>query len=142
MMMNTVVGRRIGLRGTIARLVVGVAMLAGAVIVGITWRDALLGLVAAPLATIAVVVARGPKRTPIRLNGPEGHCVNCTIGALAFVFLPVAALVFYGSAMLLAAARGFAGCELFAVSNSVLGRDDEIACTLFTPIDALDSHRR
>jgi len=36
------------------------------------------------------------------------------------------------------AAVGYAGCELLAFSNVVLGRDDQIACILFTPLDRLD----
>jgi hypothetical protein len=42
-----------------------------------------------------------------------------------------AALVFYGALMLLAAVRGYAGCEVLAVSNWLLGRDDQIGCMPF-----------
>lgn len=131
--------RQIGRRGSTARLIVGVVMIVGAAIAGIGLRDALLGLVVAPIVTLTVILVRGRQHSPLRLTGPEGHCLNCIIGVLAFVFLPIAALLFYGTSMLLAAARGYAGCELFAVSNTLLGRDDQIACPLFAPIDALDA---
>jgi hypothetical protein len=49
-----------------------------------------------------------------------------------------ATLIFFGSAMLLTALRGDAGCEILAPSNWLLRRDDQIACAVFTPFDALD----
>jgi len=48
-----------------------------------------------------------------------------------------AAMIFYGASMLLAASRGYAGCEVLAVSKWVLHRDDQIGCLLFAPVDAL-----
>jgi len=51
-----------------------------------------------------------------------------------------AALLFYGGSMLLAAARGYAGCEVLAVSNWLLRRDDQVGCVPFWPIDALERH--
>jgi hypothetical protein len=38
----------------------------------------------------------------------------------------------------LAAVRGHAGCEVLAVSNRVLRRDDQIGCLMFAPIGALE----
>jgi hypothetical protein len=49
-----------------------------------------------------------------------------------------AALLFYGASMLLAAARGYAGCEVLAVSNWLLRRDDQVGCLVFSPIDGLE----
>jgi hypothetical protein len=57
-------------------------------------------------------------------------------------FTSDAALLFYGASMLLAAARGYAGCEVLAVSNWLLRRDDQVGCVLFTPVDALTRGRR
>ncbi|HEV3400524.1 MAG TPA: hypothetical protein VG078_01785 [Acidimicrobiales bacterium] len=37
--------------------------------------------------------------------------------------------------MLVAAARGFAGCEVLAFSNWVLARDDQVGCLVFAPVD-------
>jgi hypothetical protein len=54
-------------------------------------------------------------------------------------FLSDAALYFYGAAMLLAAVRGYGGCEVLAVSNWLLRRDDQVGCVLFWPVDALEA---
>ncbi len=37
--------------------------------------------------------------------------------------------------MLLAAGRGYEGCELLAFPNLILGRRDAIWCPIYTPID-------
>jgi hypothetical protein len=43
--------------------------------------------------------------------------------------------------MLLAAARGYAGCEVLAVPNWLLRRDDQVGCVVFAPVDALERRR-
>jgi hypothetical protein len=129
------IARGIGPLGTGARAVAGAAMLLGAIIIGIGTLDAVLGLFVFPLAVAAVVAIRGRKATPVRLMGLEGHCINCTVAAAAFVLVPVAALLFYGGSMLVAAVRDYAGCEIFAVSNWLWRRDDQIACTVFHFVD-------
>ena len=53
-------------------------------------------------------------------------------------FTSGAALVFYGASMLLAAMRGYGGCEVLAVSNWLLRRDDQIGCMVLSPIDHLE----
>jgi hypothetical protein len=40
--------------------------------------------------------------------------------------------------MLLAAARGFAACEMLAVWNLLRSRDDRIGCPIFSPVDHLE----
>jgi hypothetical protein len=50
-----------------------------------------------------------------------------------------AALLFYGASMLVAATRGYAGCEVLAVSNWLLRRDDQIGCAPFWPVDAWEA---
>ena len=57
-------------------------------------------------------------------------------------FTSDALLAFYGMSMLLAAVRGYAGCEVLAVSNWLLGRDDQLGCLVLSPLDRLDSDRR
>ena len=52
-----------------------------------------------------------------------------------------ATLLFYGASMWLSALRGYAGCEVLAVSDWLLGRDDQVGCALFWPIDQLEHHR-
>jgi hypothetical protein len=53
-------------------------------------------------------------------------------------FTSVAALVFYGASMLLAALRGYSGCEVTAISNWMLGRDDQVGCLVLSPVDELE----
>ena len=53
----------------------------------------------------------------------------------------VALYVFFGLSMLLAALRGYDGCEILALPNLILRRQDAIWCPLYTPIDA-DERRR
>ena len=55
-----------------------------------------------------------------------------------FLVAPHPALIFYGAALLLAAARGYAGCEVLAFSNALRRRGDEIGCAVFSPIDAIE----
>jgi len=56
-------------------------------------------------------------------------------------FTSDAVLIFYGASMLLAALRGYAGCEVLAVPNWLLRGDDQVGCVLFSPVDHL-GHRR
>jgi hypothetical protein len=53
-----------------------------------------------------------------------------------------AAVIFVGTSMLLAAARGYAGCEVLAISNWVLRRDDQVGCIVFAPVDLAESQLR
>ena len=41
--------------------------------------------------------------------------------------------------MLLAALRGYGGCESLVISNWLLGRDDQLGCLVFSPIDYAES---
>ncbi len=50
-----------------------------------------------------------------------------------------AILLFYGSSLLLAAVRGYAGCESLAIANWLLRRDDQVGCVVFSPLDAAES---
>jgi hypothetical protein len=78
----------------------------------------------------------------LEATGPVGHARNLAVFLalyLTFWYAPAlevtsdAALVFYGGSMLLAALCGYAGCEVLAVSNWLLGRDDQIGCAVFCP---------
>jgi hypothetical protein len=52
------------------------------------------------------------------------------------------AMLFYGAALLVAAWRGQAGCEATVLPNAILGRDDQIGCPTFSPVDAVENHLR
>lgn len=88
---------------------------------------------------------------PLRATGPVASVANlAVVGALYLTpwYLPAlsatgdAAVIFYGASMLLAAARGYAGCEVLAVSNWLLRRDDHVGCLVFAPIDAAERRWR
>jgi len=44
--------------------------------------------------------------------------------------------------MLLAALRGYGGCEVLAISNWVLGRDDQVGCFVLSPVDHMEHRLR
>ena len=44
--------------------------------------------------------------------------------------------------MLLAALRGYSGCEVTAISNWILGRDDQVGCLVLGPVDDLERRFR
>jgi hypothetical protein len=140
--------RKIGPLGTTARIVVG-ALLLGSVTQGHLARGFhlsawALGLVGFPAVLVGLQWLRA-RRTPTRLEatGAVGHALNLAVFLVLYLLEPTsdAALIFYGASMWLAALRGYAGCEVLAVSNWLLGRDDQVGCAVFWPIDQLGRHR-
>ena len=75
--------------------------------------------------------------------GPAGVAVNCAVivALLANPYTAGGAELFYGITLLVAAWCGQPGCEATILSNLILGRDDQIGCPVFTPIDALEARR-
>jgi hypothetical protein len=152
--------RQIGAIGTTARIVLGLLFFCGGLIghrlfvVHGEIRTAFepfpvaLGLIAFPAAVLALQWLR-TRITPTRLEatGPVSTTINIVV-LVALVLTPLyapplsftsnAALVFYGASMLLAAVRGYSGCEVLAVSNWILGRDDQVGCLVLSPIDNLE----
>lgn len=140
--------RKIGPIGTTARIVVG-ALLLGSVVQGHLARGFhlsawALGLVGIPAVLVGLQWLRA-RRTSTRLEatGPVGHVLNLAVFLVLYLLEPTsdAALIFYGASMWLVALRGYAGCESLAVSNWLLGRDDQVGCALFWPVDQLEQHR-
>jgi hypothetical protein len=151
--------RQIGAIGTTARIVIGSAMLVfgalGGRIIVINWRPQLewdwaalaLGLFGFP-ALLLILQQTRLNRNASRLD--ETGPVAATLNILIFVilvstvdvpptaFIGFAAFVFYGASMLLAAVRGYSGCEVLAASNWLLRRDDQIGCLVLSPLDRLD----
>ncbi len=134
--------RRIGPYGTIARVIVGGGFVVGALAVGVSLPDAAVGLVGFPGVVLFALGLVARSERPLRLFGWRGHCLNFGITAAAFSASPVGALLFYGGSTLLAAIRGYAGCEVFAVPNWLRRRDDQISCAVFSPIDNLEARAR
>jgi hypothetical protein len=136
----------IGPLGVGARIAVGVVFVAAALWWrDPTWADVVVGLVVLPAAATAVLGWRARVR-PDRLEAisPTAHCLNVVL-FLPLFFIPAiagGALLFYGASMFVAALRRRGGCEVTAVSNAVLGRDDQVGCVLFSPIDAVEAARR
>lgn len=149
--------RSIGPVGTFARLTVGLLLVVSVAVGHVAgafhpWPW-LLGLVGFPAVVLAWQHWRA-RRHPYRMDatGPTAHLANIAI-LLALYLTPWyapalsitsdAALLFYGASMLLAAARGYAGCEVLALSNWLLRRDDQVGCMVFGPVDAAEqaTHR-
>ena len=143
--------RGIGLLGTLARLVVGGWMLASniAAFQLDEWYEPVLGLLVFPVILLLGQWLRlRSTSTPLRATGPVGYLVNAAIFLALYLtpwyFSPLAftsdaVVYFYGASMLLAAVRGYAGCEVLAVSNWLLGRDDQVGCVVFLPVDAVET---
>jgi hypothetical protein len=134
--------RRIGPIGTTTRLVAAAGLLYLALFDGtgwgLEWYDAAVGLAVLPAAVIAVgLAARRYASGPVRYTGSAGTTANCLlIVALAVnPYTAGGAALFYGATLLVAVWRGQPGCEATVVSNAILGRDDQIGCPLFSPID-------
>lgn len=60
------------------------------------------------------------------------------VALLANEYTAGGAALFVGTTLLVAAWRAQPGCELTVLSNSILRRDDQIGCFVFTPIDELE----
>jgi hypothetical protein len=154
--------RAIGPAGTVARIIVGLAALVGGMLGGqLTVIDGqvrshfeavpfVVGVVVFPTIVLAVQWLRA-RRSPARLQatGPVATLVNILV-FVALVLTPSyapslavtsdAALVFYGGSMLVAALRGYGGCEVLAISNWLLRRDDQVGCLVFGPLDYAEHH--
>lgn len=137
--------RAIGRLGTGARVLVGVALLAGGIVAGggwIAWEQLALAIVGMPSLLIAAQAMRltFTKRT-LSQTSHLATCLNCA-GVAALLTLSQtrdATLVFLGGSMLLAAARGYGGCETLAIGNWLLRRNDQVGCLLFRPLDAFEA---
>ena len=148
--------RAIGIAGTAGRVLIGL-LLVGSVLDGEVARGFhpaawLLAFAVFPAAALAAAWLRARRRPAgLRATGPAGHALNAVVFAALYAtpwyasrlaFTSDAALLFYGASMLLAAARGYAGCEVLAVPNWLLRRDDQVGCVLFAPVDAAERGRR
>jgi len=150
--------REIGPIGTFSRAGAGlVAITLPVALSGLRWRDL---IAIAGLAAVATVAAQIISRTygrfaPAALARRGALCggPGCALMAVVLVAASAAGALtsadgsvvlwgFLGASMLLAAARGDAGCEVLAVPNAITGRNDQIGCIIFTPIDKAEAHRR
>ncbi len=135
--------RAIGPAGTVARIVVGAALFALAFVGdGSRWSAVVLGLIGFPAVLTLVQWFRLRfSRVPLRATGPLGFAVNAAVVAVLLIWSATreATVLWLGASMLLAAWRGYAGCESLAISNWLLRRDDQVGCLLFSPLDELEA---
>src|ERR687895_1706019 len=147
--------RGIGPIGAASRAVGGLITIAVPIALsGIGWWDVAAALVALPLITLAasaLVTAGYERYGPESLarrhsicSGPGCVLVATVVGvaialAVATPVTGVAIWSFLGVSMLVAALRGYAGCEVLAIPNAITGRRDRIGCVLYTPIDAAEA---
>jgi hypothetical protein len=137
---HPVTGRQIGPLGTAVRLCVGIGALIFVFADDPSGFDLLAGLFILPAAEMIILgILRRPGTPPVRLYGSVGYLVNYGIGAGLLILWTTPALLFYGVSIFLAVAKGYAGCEILAVSNLIRRRDDQLACAVFSPIDAMES---
>ena len=138
-MANQAEGRQIGPIGSVARICVGIGLLVAGVGSDPTALEFAAGFVLLPAAElVALLLIRPAKSAAFHLYGPIGYAVNFGAGGALLVLWTTPALFFYGASILLAAARGYAGCEILALSNFIRRRDDQLACAVFSPVDAFE----
>ena len=143
--------REIGPIGTASRVVGGVvAIVVPLTVWGSTWWDWAAGLLGFPLlaAGAGTAVAALYMREPARSRQmPWGAALTLFVvvlgSATALTYLTAidgtGVWIFLGASMLLAAAKGYGGCEVLAFANAVTGRQDRIGCVLYAPIDAAEA---
>lgn len=152
--------RQIGPIGTTLRAILGFLFLFGLGIPGgvttvhgqyryvFDVPSVVLGAVVFPVAVlVAHWLTVRHRAAPLQATGPAATTVNLVVLVALFLipfyapkiyYIATAAAVFYGASMLLAAVRGKAGCEVTAISNWILGREDQVGCPVFTPIDLVE----
>jgi hypothetical protein len=157
-------GRQIGGIGTAARTVIGVVLIAyglvgGKVVtnhghfqMGFSLLSVVVGLVAFPLLLLAWQWLRSRGGAgQLLATGSIPATLNIAVVIALFLtpwyapplaFTSGAVMIFVGASMLLAAIRGYGGCELLAVSNWALRRDDQLGCLVLSPIDAAERSLR
>jgi hypothetical protein len=150
--------REIGPIGTAARLIgAGAALTLPALLDEFSRWDLLLGLVGLPLvatAGFAAVRAGYERYVPGGMASQAGICSGpaCWLIAIVLadliplaVFTPVTGTsvwIWIGGSLVLAAVRGYGGCEILAFPNALTGRRDEVGCLVFTPIDRAEARAR
>ncbi len=156
--------RQIGVIGTIVRVILGLGLVAyglsgGKIVVshgqlqfGFEPLGLILGVVAFPAVLLiwqSLRARRDP--TPFEATGSVATTINMAVFFALFLtpwylprlsFTSDAASIFYGASMLLAALRGYGGCEVLAISNWVLRRDDQVGCFVLGPVDNMERRMR
>jgi len=122
------------------RITLGLFFLYTAWLYDIGGFDLLLGIIVFPVVLLLGQWIRlRYTQTPLNATGLVGFIINFCIGITLFLIpiTRVATLLFYGLSLLLAGILGYAGCEVLAISNWLLRRNDQVGCVVFSPIDAV-----
>lgn len=135
--------REIGRVGTVARILIGLFLVGPFLAL---WAepsplDFALGLIGFPALFVAAQALWGRRRgSPLMATGPLATLLDAAIAVALFSFEPTrpATALFVGASLLVAGFRGYAGCEVTAISNWLLRRNDQIGCVVLSPIDAAD----
>jgi hypothetical protein len=107
----------------------------------VSWFDPVVGYVLLPCLMVALgLAARRYATGPLRFTGPLGLVLNLgvIVALVSNEYTAGGAALFYGATMLIAGWAGQPGCEGTVISNLVLGRDDQLGCPIFAPIDELE----
>ena len=132
--------RQIGPIGTAVRMCVGAGLLIFGIAGGPSLFEILAGFVLLPVAEMAILlIGRPPGSSPFHLYGGLGYAVNFGTAGVLLAIWTTPAMLFYGASILLSVVKGYARCEILALSNLLRGRDDQLACAVFSPIDAIES---
>lgn len=151
-------GREIGPIGTGSRILGGLVAIALPIALsGIDWWDVGVALIALPLIATAgawLVIAGYERYAPESLGRRHAICSGpaCVLWAImiaAAVAIDaltavsgVAFWIWLGASLLVAAARGYGGCEVLAFPNAITGRKYQVGCMIYTPIDTLEARHR
>lgn len=153
-------GGTLGRAGTIARGAIGIGMLVIAVTTQhLSWWDVGAAALVLPALTVttAAAVNRLISRTSIarKARTPWSPAqiaaavviivVVLSVGIALTYISPIdggALYAFFGLSMVIAAVKGFDGCEILALPNLLFGRNDAIWCPLYSAIDATETTSR
>lgn len=113
-----------------------------------SWWQLTLGLVGMPALSIAWQAMRtrwNPQ--PQQALGHGAMCLTLIAVAvlLSFAVTRPSTMLYLAISLLAAAVRGYSGCEVLAIGNWLLRRDDQLGCIILSPVDAAEQnleHRR
>jgi len=153
--------RQIGPLGTLARVISGLAAIVVPIALdGFTLTEAVIALLGLPLVALVAGVAIESSFRRFAPSALSSRHAICSLPACALIAVLIIAndaivaptsangnvtiWVWLGASMLVAAARGYSGCEVLAIPNLLTGRRDQIGCLVLTPIDRAEArhHRR
>lgn len=147
----------LGRAGTVARGAVGIGLLVIAVTTRhVSWWDVVAAILVLPALAVvtAAVVNRLVGRTSLvrRARTPWSLTQIMAAAVIIVVVLGVGIALtfvspvdggglyaFFGLSMVIAAVRGFDGCEILALPNLAFGRTEAIWCPLYSAIDTTET---